>query len=90
MATSCSFDDGKINTNGATVSKTVTQNDMDKRTDSEKVGSAFCTHCLHPGTKVACENSGTPDAKSNNLVKTNPEPRKWVIDTVKDRFMKVM
>ncbi|KAH3750309.1 uncharacterized protein LOC127848732 [Dreissena polymorpha] len=90
MATFSSFDDDKIVMNGATVSKTVTKNDTERNTDSEKVGYTCCMSRLHPGTEVVCEKSGTPDANFNDLVKTNQEPRKWVIDTVKDRFLKVV
>ncbi|KAH3847686.1 hypothetical protein DPMN_090017 [Dreissena polymorpha] len=90
MATFSSFDDDKIVMNVATVSKTVTKNDTERNTDSEKVGYTCCMSRLHPGTEVACEKSGTPGANFNDLVKTNQEPRKWVIDTVKDRFLKVI
>ncbi|KAH3866234.1 hypothetical protein DPMN_029293 [Dreissena polymorpha] len=64
--------------------QTLTKNDTDRKTDSETVGYTCCMSRLHPGTEVTCENSGTPDENFNNLVKINQEPRKWVIDTVKD------
>ncbi|KAH3865898.1 hypothetical protein DPMN_028945 [Dreissena polymorpha] len=90
MAMFSSFDDDKIVMNGATVSKLVTKNDTDRKTDSEKMRYTCCMSRLHPGTEVTCENSGTPDGNFNDLVKINQEPRKWVIDTVKDRFLKVI